>query len=347
MVIVREVGLDDLDALWGLIGQSNTGMTSLKIDKEQLADRIERSHFAFRRLTERAEGAPYVFVMQDLETGRLVGTSCIFSKTGGFEPFYAYRIVTESTHCELLNQTHEIHSLHLIKTHNGPTEIGSLFLIPEYRGKGCGKLLSLSRFAYIAAHPKRFASQTIAEMRGFLTPDGDSPFWEAIGSHFFKIDFPRADSLSMIDKQFIEDLMPRYPIYLDLLPGEAVAAMGKVHDQTKPALAMLESQGFVRTDQIDIFDGGPVVQCATKSISAVKAMEQVVVSQESGSPNWRTQPGGQLYASAIVTTSQSQFVAVQCDAMIVDKVVSLELSAMRTLGVQHNDKVWVMKQLPT
>ena len=141
--------------------------------------------------------------------------------------------------------------------------------------------------------------------------------------------------------------MPRYPIYLDLLPAEAVAAIGKVHDQTKPALAMLESQGFVRTDQIDIFDGGPVVQCGTKSISAVQATEQVVVSQESGSPNWRTQPGGKLYTRAIVTSSQSQFVAVQCDAMIVDKVVSLELSALRTLGVQPNDKVWVMKQLLT
>ena len=221
MVIVREVALEDLDALWDLIGQANAGMTSLNIDKEQLADRIERSHFAFRRLTERAEGAPYVFVMQDLVTGRLVGTSCIFSKIGGFEPFYAYRIVEEKHYCELLKQTQEIKSLHLIKTHNGPTEIGSLFLRPEYRGHGCGKLLSMSRFAYIHAHPKRFASQTIAEMRGFLDPNGVSPFWEAIGSHFFKIDFPRADSLSMIDKQFIEDLMPKYPIYLELLPKDA------------------------------------------------------------------------------------------------------------------------------
>ena len=49
MMIVREVGTEDLDALWDLIGQANLGMTSLKIDKEQLADRIERSHFAFRR----------------------------------------------------------------------------------------------------------------------------------------------------------------------------------------------------------------------------------------------------------------------------------------------------------
>ncbi len=344
MVIVREVTLEDLDALWDLIGQANTGMTSLKIDKEQLADRIERSHFAFQRLTERAEGAPYVFVMQDLESGRLVGTSCIFSKTGGFEPFYAYRIVKESAQCELLKQTHEIQSLHLVKTHNGPTEIGSLFLLPEFRGQGCGKLLSMSRFAYIASHPKRFASQTIAEMRGYLTPNGESPFWDAIGAHFFKIDFPRADSLSMIDKQFIEDLMPRYPIYLDLLPEAAVSTIGKVHDQTKPALAMLESQGFVRTDQIDIFDGGPVVQCATKNIAAVNAMAPFVVAQENGSPSWQTQIGGRLYTKAIVTTDHSPFIAVQCDAITTENDVSLDSMAMEALGVQHGDRVWLMKQ---
>ena len=87
MLIVREVALKDLDALWDLIGQANTGMTSLKIDKEQLADRIERSHFAFKRLSERVEGAPYVFVMQDLGTGQLVGTLLRLSHCQGKHSF--------------------------------------------------------------------------------------------------------------------------------------------------------------------------------------------------------------------------------------------------------------------
>lgn len=342
MVIVREVALEDLDALWDLIGQANTGMTSLKIDKEQLADRVERSHFAFRRLTERAEGAPYVFVMQDLETGRLIGTSCIFSKTGGFEPFYAYRIVHETTYSELLKQTQEIQALHLVKTHNGPTEIGSLFLLPEYRGQGCGKLLSMSRFAYMARHPKRFASQTIAEMRGYLGPDGQSPFWDAIGAHFFKIDFPRADSLSMIDKQFIEDLMPKYPIYLELLPQDAVAAIGRVHEQTKPALAMLEAQGFQRTDQVDIFDGGPVIQCETSKVEAIRSTRTMVVSDQSRKAEGQTEPEHRVF-NAIVTTSESRFVALQSDVVVHDDhCLSLPEAAMEILKVQYGENVCVM-----
>ncbi len=342
MVIVREVTLEDLDALWELIGQANTGMTSLKIDKDQLSDRIERSQFAFRRLTERAEGAPYVFVMQDLESGRLVGTSCVFSKTGGFEPFYAYRIVTEYNHCALLNQTCEIRSLHLEKTHNGPTEIGSLFLLPEYRGQGCGKLLSMSRFAYIAAHPKRFASQTIAEMRGFQDDAGASPFWDAIGAHFFRIDFPRADSLSMIDKQFIEDLMPRYPIYLDLLPKDAVAAIGRVHEQTKPALAMLESQGFVKTDQIDIFDGGPVLKCATQSILAVQATIEVVIASTANENVDSNAASHQRFPKAIVSTLKKPFIAVQCAARLEESYVHLDRDSLAALSCGPGDSVTVM-----
>lgn len=271
MLLMREVSTDDLDALWSLIGQASVGLTTLKIDRDQLADRLERSQFAFNRKSEKAEGAPYVFVMEDTASNRLVGTSCVFSKTGGFEPFYGYRIVAEQHHCELLEQRREITSLHLTKIHNGPTELGSLFLLPQYRGGGAGKLLSFTRFVYMAAHPKRFANETIAEMRGFSDEQGQSPVWNAIGSHFFRIDFPKADSLSMINKQFIEDLMPRYPIYLELLPDEAIRAIGKVHPQTEPALAMLQSQGFRPTDMVDIFDGGPIIQCKTSEIKAVES----------------------------------------------------------------------------
>ena len=334
MMIVREVTVEDLDALWELIGQASAGMTSLNISKDQLADRIERSQFAFHRKTERAEGAPYVFVMQEVETGALVGTSCIFSKTGGFEPFYAYRIVSELNRSELLNTSHEIRSLHLVKIHNGPTEIGSLFLLPKHRGQGCGKLLSMSRFAYMAAHPKRFATHTIAEMRGSIEDDV-CPFWNAVGSHFFKIDFPRADSLSMIDKQFIEDLMPRYPIYLDLLPSNVVAGIGHVHEQTKPALAMLEAQGFRRTDMIDIFDGGPVVECPTLEIEAIKKSRQCRIVDADSMPDRTVQRW-------IVSTSGSTFVSIQCDASVADDRAVLDTESLKLLNCQPGDSVWIM-----
>ncbi len=277
MEIVRSVTLDDLDALWDLIRQATYGLTTLQISREQLSERLELSNFAFSRRTEKPSGEPYIFVMEDLATGGLVGTSGIFSKTGGYEPFYSYRRVAEEHYCELLDKRQVVEALHLQTIHDGPTEIGSLFLAAEYRGKGRGRLLSLARFMFMAAHPKRFAEDVIAEMRGVMDQDGNCPFYEAIGRHFFDMDFPQADSLSTLNKKFIEDLMPKYPIYTALLPPSAREVMGQVHEQTRPALAMLEAEGFRTIDMIDIFDGGPVVQCRRDAIGAVRRTRMLTV----------------------------------------------------------------------
>lgn len=270
MTVVRSVNTNDIDQLWELIRQATFGLTTLQITKDQLTDRVELSEFAFKRKTEKPAGEPYVFVMEDMTTGKLVGTSCIFSKVGGYEPFYAYRMESQEIHCSLLNVTSQVESLHLEKIHDGPTEIGSLFLLPDFRGNGRGRLLSLARFAFIAAHPRRFSEEVIAEMRGIVHEDGTCPFWDAIARHFFNMDFPQADSLSTISKTFIEELMPEYPIYTCLLPQAAREGIGGIHPHTRPALAMLEAEGFRRRNMIDIFDGGPVVHCGRDDILAVQ-----------------------------------------------------------------------------
>ncbi len=285
MIIVRAVRLEDIDALWQLIEQSTYGLTTLQISKEQLSERVELSNFAFTRKTEKPSGEPYVFVMEETTTAALVGLSCIFSKTGGYEPFYSYRRVSESNYCEALGKAIDIEALHLEKIHDGPTEIGSLFLLPEYRGQGRGRLLSLARFVFMSAHPKRFVQEVIAEMRGVMSDDGHCPFWEAIGKHFFEMDFPQADTLSTINKRFIEDLMPHYPIYTNLLPEATQAIMGQVHPNTRPALAMLEAEGFHKVDLIDIFDGGPVVSCRLDRIKAVRRTRRCSLAKTEAQPH--------------------------------------------------------------
>ncbi|MCA9134629.1 MAG: arginine N-succinyltransferase, partial [Planctomycetales bacterium] len=72
MEMVRAVKLEDLDQLWSLIEQSTYGLTTLQIDKEQLSERVEHSNFAFQRKTEKASGEPYVLVMEEVATGKLV-----------------------------------------------------------------------------------------------------------------------------------------------------------------------------------------------------------------------------------------------------------------------------------
>ncbi|QDS89321.1 Arginine N-succinyltransferase subunit beta [Rosistilla ulvae] len=334
MEIVRAATLDDWEPLYDLIGRAGVGLTSLRLTKNQLHERLEWSHFAFTRKSERPGGEPYVFVMEDLASGSLVGTSCIFAKTGGYEPFYTYEIVSEPKSSVELDVSADVQSLHLQRIHDGPTEIGSLFLLPAFRGRGRGRLLSMARFSMIAQRPGRFAKEVIAEMRGVSDATGKSPFWEAIGRHFFHVDFPVADALSTVSKKFIDDLMPQHPIYLDLLPEEVREVIGQVHEQTQPAQAMLASEGFVSRGLVDIFDAGPILHSDRDSIHSVASCRN---------PRVRA---GEVPSDAkrqIVTTSAARFRAVNSQVHWIDEgTVALPEATVRALQLSASDNVWTL-----
>lgn len=272
MLVIRPIVLQDLEQLESLSAHTGYGLTTLPRDSKLLARRIKASLRGFEKLSDddRPRGETYLFVLEDLGTGRIVGTSGIVAKVGGFDPFYAYRIESTIHESKMLRVRNEIRVLHLDKEHDGPCEVGSLFLSPQYRRSGAGRLLSLSRFLFMAQFPEYFDPEVIAEMRGVVDDQGHSPFWDALGRHFFDIDYPTADYLSMVNKRFIADLMPKHPIYIPLLPPDAQAVIGKVHEQTEPAMQMLEDEGFRSGGRVDIFDGGPVVRCTLAEIRSVR-----------------------------------------------------------------------------
>ena len=277
MFVVRPVKPEDLDVLVELAGATTFGLTTLRMDREQLAERIADSLHGFANLGQKPRGESFLMLMEDLETHRAVGTCGIVSKVGGFEPFYAYRIEASHHQSDELNVLREIPTLHLVAEHNGPCEIGSLFLLPEFRSRGLGRLLALSRFLFMAEFPDHFDPSVIAELRGVIDDQGRSPFWEAIGRHFFDLEFPHADALSMTNKQFIADLMPKHPIYVPLLPPSAQEVLGKVHPKTEPALRLLESEGFSFNGMVDIFEAGPVVSCCRDRVRTIRESTVAVV----------------------------------------------------------------------
>lgn len=278
MLIVRRVQEDDLDQLFELIQKSEYGLTTLKVSKQELASRIEKSVFAFSQKSAKPAGQPYLFIMEDVAKGEIVGTSSIYAKVGGFEPHYSYEIETSIHASTDLGVHKEIDVLHLRADHDGPSEIGSLFLSPDYWGGGHGRLLAMSRFLFIAEFPERFEDEMIAEMRGVVDRQGVSPLWSALGSHFFQIDFPRAETLTSQSKKFIADLMPKHPIYIPLLPESAQEVIGQVHVNTRPAMSVLEKEGFEFRNLVDIFDGGPTLHCKTSEIRAIKASRSGIVA---------------------------------------------------------------------
>jgi arginine N-succinyltransferase len=85
------------------------------------------------------------------------------------------------------------------------------------------------------------------------------------------MEYSTADYLTGLgQKSFIAELMPKHPVYVNLLPQAAREAIGNVHADTAPARAMLEQEGFRYEGYVDIFDAGPTVECARDNIDAVR-----------------------------------------------------------------------------
>jgi arginine N-succinyltransferase len=279
MVLIRPVSTDDLDGLMQLAELAGAGLTTLPKDRDLLRKRILKSQRGMENIPDRPGGEHYMFVMADLDSGKVVGASGIVSKVGGFEPFYAYRVDSQTIDSELLNVHKKIQVLRLVREHDGPAEVGSLFLASDYRKQDYGRFLQLVRFLFVAEHPEAFSPTIVSELRGVIDESGRSPFWDAVGKHFFEIDFPKADYLSVVNKKFIADLMPRHPIYVSLLPAEAQRVIGQVHESSKPALKNLEAEGFRFNGMVDIFDAGPCVGCARDQIRTVRQSRTGFVDQ--------------------------------------------------------------------
>lgn len=277
MLVVRAVNESDLEGMLDLASQVGSGMTTLKADRKMLGQRLEIACASFAEQIVRTQ-RDYVFVMEDTSTGRLAGICAIKSAVGLEEPFYNYRIGTLVHSSRELGVFSQMETLYLSNDLTGTTELCSLFLHPDYRGGTNGKLLSKSRLLFMAQFPHLFNAKVIAEMRGFQTPDGTSPFYESLGRHFFKMDFNHVDDLTSLGKKsFIAELMPRYPLYVDYLPVEAQEVIGRVHVATAPARRLLEQEGMYYEGYVDIFDAGPVLQARVSELRALRESTLAII----------------------------------------------------------------------
>jgi arginine N-succinyltransferase len=270
MLVVRNALPSDLDAIVALAAGSGPGMTTLKPDRAQLARRLQIVAASFAGQAAAAD-ADYLFVLEDLDQGRVCGVCAIKGAVGLDTPFYSYRLGTSVHANPSTGVVNRVEAIHLSHDLAGSAELCSLYLHPAYRHGANGRLLSKSRLLFIAQFPERFPDKIFAEMRGYQTIDAVSPFWESLGRHFFHMDFEEADDLcGKGERQFIEQLVPRLPLYTHLLGPEACAAIGKTHPETAPARRLLEQEGLLFDGFIDIFDAGPVLQARVRDIRAVR-----------------------------------------------------------------------------
>jgi arginine and ornithine succinyltransferase subunits len=333
MLVVRPAGPADLDHLLELAILSGPGFTSLPEDPDALAERLDLSRDSFAGQVE-PQAAWYTLMLEETETGDIDGIGSVKAAVGLKRPFFSFRIVNNAQSSPSLGIKLEQKTLVLVNECTGWSEVGSLFLKADRRKGGAGRLLSQSRYMLIGAEPELFADTVLAELRGVFTPDGACPFWDHVAHKFFPMEFDEADRMTgSTDKQFILDLAPRHPVYIELLPEPARAVIGKVHPQGVPAMALLESEGFRPNGLVDIFDGGPTVTCRRDDIRTVRDARTltVVIADEVDAE----------LPSLISTSRVKGFRSVRQKAVLEGETATLTRETADALRVKAGDTVRV------
>jgi arginine N-succinyltransferase len=259
------------------------GVTSLPDDSERLRSRILESCASLDKDVEKHGPENYFFVLEDLTARRLVGCSEVLATAGFNEPFYSLRNRHFTSASRELNIEHGVPALSLCHDLNGHTLLRGFHIDDDLVRTEFSELLSRARLLFIAAHSQRFADVVITEIVGYSSDEGQSPFWDAVGKHFFDLPYTEAERLCGLESRtFLAELMPQYPIYVPMLPQAAQDCIGRIHPDGQEAFDILEREGFETNSYIDLFDGGPTLYARTSNVltiaQSLRATAQAVSS---------------------------------------------------------------------
>ena len=333
MLVARAARQEDLPDILRLANLAGPGFTSLSVGETALAQRLEKSLKSFAGPSTISPDHHYLIILED--NGAVIGLSAVKAQVGMHDPFFSFRILEVAQKSKVTNKRFDMELLMLVNDYTGTTEVGSLFVMADQRGTGAGRLISQARYMLMATDPQRFDPRVISELRGHVDGQGISPFWEAIGRKFFHMDFDDADHISADqDNQFILDLMPKHPIYVDLLPEEARAVIGQTHPKGLGARRLLEAEGFRYDGTVDIFDAGPTMSVPRDDIRTIKESRVLKVEQSADQGNQR---------ALLSNNSVSNFACVMTQVSFSGATVLAPADALKALGLNSGDsaRIWI------
>lgn len=278
MLFVRPSRLADLDALEQMARTAQPVLHSLPHDRGALEARIALSEDSFRADVDFPGEEFYLFVLEDGQSGKLMGTASIVAAAGYSDPFYAFRNDALIHASRELHVNRKIHALTMSHELTGKSRLAGYYIDPSLRGDAAAHLMSRARMMYIAANRKRFTSEVFSLLLGVTDEHGVSPFWEAVGRKFFGRDFADIEIESGgRSRTFIAEVMPTYPVYVPLLPEAAQRVLGEPDSKALLAYEIHQEEGFETDRYIDIFDAGPVLTAQVDRSVCVTRNETRVV----------------------------------------------------------------------
>jgi arginine N-succinyltransferase len=275
MYKIREARPHDLDAIFGLSEILNS--VNLPFSREALEKVLETSAASFSAQISDPFMREYLFVLENHQTGEVLGTSQVMAQHGTRQKPHIYLDVRDAEHYSTTMDTYfKHHVLRLGFDYDGPTEIGGLVLAPKARKTPdkLGKQLSFSRFLFMGLHREQFRDRVLAELLPPLLPGKKSLLWEALGARFTGLSYHEADEISKTNKEFIKSLFPTGAIYTTLFDEETREVIGQIGRETQGAAKMLTSLGFRHVNRIDPFDGGPHFEAETDSIWLIQRLKR-------------------------------------------------------------------------
>ncbi|MGF6729637.1 arginine N-succinyltransferase [Paraburkholderia youngii] len=288
MYFVRPARLADLDALEHMARTAQPVLHSLPHDRRALEARVALSEDSFRAEVDFPGEEFYLFVLEDSDTGKLMGTASIVAAAGYADPFYVFRNDALIHASRELHVNRKIHALTMSHELTGKSRLAGYYIDPSLRGDAAAQLMSRARMMYIAANRKRFTPEVFSLLLGVTDENGMPPFWEAVGRKFFGRNFADIEVESGgRSRTFIAEVMPTYPVYVPLLPEAAQRVLGEPDANALLAYEIHLEEGFETDRYVDIFDAGPVLTAQMDRSVSVKHNETRVV-REAPAPHGAT-----------------------------------------------------------
>lgn len=333
MHLVRPCTLEDVSGIESLVRDNHARVSSLPRKRARLTERIERSIRSFRQDPELAGSEFFLFVLEDTNTGELLGCSGIAMNRDPKRPFYNYRL-GELVHA---SERFDIHTsvsvLHLTHDLSGDTVLCSFAVRPELLGSPLFDLISRARLMFIRQYESIFSDEIVVEMQGVYGEEGGSAFWDSLGRNFFDMDFASAEyHVATKSRTLLAELMPPHPIYVSLLSPEAQAVIGGCDKSAKEVFELLTKEGFEESPYIDIFDGGAVL------IGRKNALRTVTNAKT------KTVRAGKISTGTHHMLSNNSFADFKCGLVQSTDgggdVVRIDTSALDLLAIKEGDEVF-------
>lgn len=242
--IVRSAKPDDVGALVCLA--SGVKLLSLIPDVRTVTQRVARSCDSFAQRIEESL-REYIFVAEELSTGRVVGTSALYAS--------------------YISETHPMHCAHIVHR-DGAEFYSRSILCDRYSGIGgftvdklyrkhsakIGTQLGMLRVMLYAMHAEWFTEELFVEIVAPISTDGESKFWNNYGRQFSGLQFAEAYEMARMGQRTFMDCFPLvYPVVKEvecMSPEEVCVpqtALGSQH--------LARKLGFSFMGSVDPMDG--------------------------------------------------------------------------------------------